>query len=100
VAACDVCIVPHLRDDLTGTMDPLKLYEYLAAGRPVVSSPMEETRTIPGVWTAATRIEWRQALSEALAASKDEGFRARIRGFARENDWSARARQALAHLVY
>jgi GT2 family glycosyltransferase/glycosyltransferase involved in cell wall biosynthesis len=100
LAAADVGLIPFRVTPETNCVSPIKLYEYLAAGRPVVSSPMEETRTIPGVWTAATRIEWRQALSEALAASKDEGFRARIRGFARENDWSARARQALAHLVY
>ncbi len=38
IAACDVCIVPHLRDELTASMDPLKLYEYAAAGKPVVST--------------------------------------------------------------
>ena len=37
VAAADVCLVPHVRTPLTEAMSPLKLYEYLAAGRPVAA---------------------------------------------------------------
>lgn len=34
----DICVIPHRVDDLTNSMDPLKLYEYLAAGKPVVTT--------------------------------------------------------------
>src|SRR6185312_5329106 len=37
VQACDVGVIPHRDHDLTRAMSPLKLYEYLAAGLPVVS---------------------------------------------------------------
>ena len=33
----DVCIVPHRRTAFTRAMSPLKVYEYLAAGRPVAA---------------------------------------------------------------
>jgi teichuronic acid biosynthesis glycosyltransferase TuaH len=33
-----VLIVPHLVDAFTDSLDPIKLYEYLAVGRPIVSS--------------------------------------------------------------
>lgn len=36
----DVLLVPHLVNDFTESLDPLKLYEYRAAGRPVVSTPV------------------------------------------------------------
>lgn len=36
----DVLLVPHLVDDFTDSLDPIKLYEYLAAGRPIVSTPV------------------------------------------------------------
>ncbi len=36
----DVLIVPHVVDEFTESLDPLKLYEYLAVGRPVVSTPV------------------------------------------------------------
>ncbi len=100
LSGADVGLIPFCVSPVTNGVSPIKLYEYLAAGKPVVSTPMAETREIPGVWTAATPEEWSRALSQALAASKDERFREKIRAFARENDWSERARQALAHLVY
>ncbi|MFI2753348.1 glycosyltransferase [Cellulomonas sp. P22] len=43
----DVLVVPHVVDDFTGSLDPLKLYEYLAAGRPVVSTPVAGFRDQP-----------------------------------------------------
>lgn len=36
----DVLTVPHLVDPFTAGLDPLKRYEYAAAGRPVVSTPV------------------------------------------------------------
>jgi glycosyltransferase involved in cell wall biosynthesis len=33
-------IVPHVVDAFTDSLDPIKLYEYLAAGRPVISTPV------------------------------------------------------------
>ncbi len=34
----DVCIIPHLVNDFINSMDPKKLYEYLASGKPVVTT--------------------------------------------------------------
>lgn len=42
--AADVCIVPHRRTALTEAMSPLKVYEYLAAGRPVVATDLPGIR--------------------------------------------------------
>jgi len=36
----DLLVVPHRVDPFTDSLDPIKLYEYLAAGRPVVSTPV------------------------------------------------------------
>jgi glycosyltransferase involved in cell wall biosynthesis len=38
----DVCIIPFLIFDLTIHTNPVKLYEYLAAGKPVVGTAMPE----------------------------------------------------------
>jgi teichuronic acid biosynthesis glycosyltransferase TuaH len=34
----DVCIVPHVETKFTNSLNPLKLWEYLASGKPVVST--------------------------------------------------------------
>lgn len=36
----DVLIVPHVVDEFTDSLDPIKLYEYQAVGRPVVATPV------------------------------------------------------------
>lgn len=36
----DVLVVPHLVNAFTDSLDPIKVYEYRAAGRPVVSTPV------------------------------------------------------------
>lgn len=38
----DVCIIPYLINKLTLNINPLKLKEYLATGKPVVSTPLPE----------------------------------------------------------
>jgi glycosyltransferase involved in cell wall biosynthesis len=40
----DVCVNPYKPDDVAKHASPLKLYEYLAAGKPVVSTDMPEAR--------------------------------------------------------
>ncbi len=44
VQAFDVGIIPYVENDWTRGVDPLKLLEYLAAGIPVVASPLPEVR--------------------------------------------------------
>lgn len=40
-------VVPHVVDDFTDSLDPIKLYEYLAVGRPVVATPVAGFRDQP-----------------------------------------------------
>jgi len=41
VQSFDVCISPFKHDEVSRHVSPLKVYEYLACGKPVVSTPME-----------------------------------------------------------
>jgi glycosyltransferase involved in cell wall biosynthesis len=41
VGAFDVCLNPFRRGQLADSVNPLKVYEYLAMGRPVISTPMQ-----------------------------------------------------------
>jgi teichuronic acid biosynthesis glycosyltransferase TuaH len=43
----DVCIVPHRVTPFTESLNPIKLWEYLAAGKPIVSTPVAGFRDYP-----------------------------------------------------
>nr|WP_243847434.1 glycosyltransferase [Microbacterium ulmi] len=53
----DVLIVPHVVDGFTESLDPIKLYEYLAVGRPIASTPVAGFRERDGRGVAVARAE-------------------------------------------
>src|SRR5258705_10707499 len=72
----DAGIVPFVSDGMTPAIHPLKVYEYCAAGLPVVATPMEETAAMGApLRLAATAREFARALEEALLESRGGGAR-------------------------
>jgi teichuronic acid biosynthesis glycosyltransferase TuaH len=45
--AFDVCMVPHVVTPFTESLNPIKLWEYLAAGKPIVSTNVAGFRDFP-----------------------------------------------------
>jgi len=41
IAQFDVCLIPHLYNEMTRNMNPLKLYCYAAVGRPIVATKLD-----------------------------------------------------------
>lgn len=94
VRAADVCLIAHRRTPLTEAMSPLKLYEYLAGGRPVLSIDLAPVRGISDrVLLADGVADFADLLDEALAlgpAAEDERH-----AFVVDNSWRARHEQIL-----
>ncbi|WP_022882149.1 glycosyltransferase [Gryllotalpicola ginsengisoli] len=85
-------IVPHVLDDFTDSLDPLKLYEYLAVRRPIVSTSVagfRELRGQPGVAIADGA-----AFADAVAAAVGQ-WHAPLPPTALP-EWSDRAREMRA----
>lgn len=86
----DVCLLCYRLNDYTKFIFPLKLHEYLAAGRPVVGSPIRTLQDFAQVISLATTPdEWSSAIeanlgSGALWAEKV----AERRRIAQRHDWS------------
>jgi len=99
LACFDVATIPFLINDITLATSPLKLYEYFAGGRPVVTSAMPECMAYEPVLVADGVEEWSAALDRARALSRDEAFVASLRRLGRENSWMSRARAVDAALA-
>ena len=88
----DVATIPFLINDITQATSPLKLYEYWAAGKPVVSTPLTECRAFAEVGLAADAAEFVAALDEARRLAADPSHGERLRRLAFEHSWTARVR--------
>jgi GT2 family glycosyltransferase len=90
VGKFDVVIIPFKRTPLTESTNPVKAYEILAAGKPIVSVPIPEMRALSRfVRLASDAKEFEQEISAALAENEPKLVEAR-RAFAKENTWKKR----------
>jgi glycosyltransferase involved in cell wall biosynthesis len=85
-----VCTVPFLVNEHTRTMNPLKVLEYLAAGKPVVATPLPALRAYgPHVALASGPEEFAAAVKQALAEDCEARRRSRAE-FAGGHSWESR----------
>ncbi len=90
VSTFDVGIVPFVVDELTRAVSPLKMYEYLAAGVPVVATPLPVCVAHPMVRTAASVDGFVSEIEAAAAERGTEEFEVRARAAADEASWDSR----------
>jgi glycosyltransferase involved in cell wall biosynthesis len=95
LAGSDVGIIPFKDTPLTRAIHPVKLYEYLAAGLPVVATDLEEIRRIgsPAI-LVRSESDWVDAVRGALPLGKLPEHVA----FAARHDWSRRFADLLSFL--
>ena len=86
-------MIPFVRNEVTLATSPIKLFEYMALGKPVVSTDLPECRKEPLALIARDGAEFVRALDTALARSRDPSFVKKLREAAAENSWGAKARQ-------
>lgn len=94
LGAIDVGLVPYDgRNAFNIGSFPLKTLEYLAAGRPVVSTDLPATRWLDTdlISVASAPEAFADAVEACLGRPRGEGERQRRRGFAERHDWSVRA---------
>jgi glycosyltransferase involved in cell wall biosynthesis len=95
VAGWDVCLMPFALNESTEFISPTKTLEYMAAGKPVVSTPIHDVRAMFGDLVAIAAepsgfiAACRRALAESSAdrAARESRMLARVR----EHSWDAAA---------
>lgn len=101
LAKIDVGIIPFKINDLIRATNPIKLYEYLAAGKPVVATPMLEVMRYEAKGIVATAEDpeaFSRSLREMAALSEDPPSRQERLMIARDNSWDARFQKILEHI--
>jgi glycosyltransferase involved in cell wall biosynthesis len=85
----DVGVIPYAINDLTASVFPMKVYEYLAAGVPVVSTPLPALLGEEGIEFAADAPAFAAALERAAGRDTAPRRAARSHAAARHS-WDAR----------
>jgi glycosyltransferase involved in cell wall biosynthesis len=93
----DVALVPYAINELTRSVFPMKVYEYLAAGLPVVTTPLPALADSPHVAVAASAPETVAAVERALDTDGRVGRRARSDAV-RNHSWEARLAEIDSYL--
>ena len=89
----DACIIPY-RPEIT-EVEPTKIYDYLASGKPTVSTPLVEIlRFRDYIRIAATKEEFARHIKEGVNERDPKLFELRTK-FAKENSWAVRAEQII-----
>ena len=92
IAAFDVCLLPYVTGEVSSYYSaPLKFFEYLAAGKPVVSTvgPYQYDRGV--VLNCSSQQEMLLSIEEALKSSSP-ALEARRKAIAAGNSWEERVR--------
>jgi glycosyltransferase involved in cell wall biosynthesis len=87
----DVCTIPYADDDSAANASPLKLYEYAAVGKPIVTTDFAAAREFPGhLQRATTSKKFVKACEKALKMSPGDPKLVENQQFAAKNTWEDR----------
>lgn len=98
LTAFDVAIIPFLINEITISTSPVKLFEYMAGGKPVLASGMPECMKYESVHTYGDVDEFCRVVEEYLAMKPDDPYWKILKREAMENTWDARTDEILAAL--
>ena len=86
----DTCIIPFKKNQLTEATNPVKLFEYLSAGKSIVATDLDELHYYREYVRLASSVsEWLEAIELALDDYHPVEIRKRMR-FAHQNTWDER----------
>lgn len=98
VAAFDIQLIPFCLSRLTRAVSPVKLFEYMANGKPILTSAMPECMDYGCVAVYADAEDFVAQVNRLLTLSGDSGYLSLIDEEGRKNTWDIRVKEILARL--
>ncbi|MEM7281583.1 MAG: glycosyltransferase [Pseudomonadota bacterium] len=94
----DVCLVPYRDTKETDNLSPLKLYDYMALGKPIVTTRFPAAMPFTDhVYLAKSRGEFASLITDALAECATDRVQAR-KNIAKANSWDERVAKLMTFL--
>ncbi len=95
----DVLTIPFVINDITKATSPLKLFEYMALEKPIITTAMNECMKYKTPMIAHSHDEFLALLDEAIAKKTDAEYISALDKEAYENSWDAKTDEILGMLT-
>ncbi len=99
-AKADILMIPFRINDITRSTSPVKIFEYMALHKPIVTTDMNECWKYKSVLIGHDHEEFLSLLEKAMSLRDDEKYTALLDKEARENDWRMKAKAIVDILSY
>lgn len=96
--AFDVASIPFVINEITLSTSPVKLFEYMAGGKPIIASKMPECLKYESVRTYASAEEFCSIIETYQAMGKDDPYWDLLKKDALDNTWDARSEEIIQAL--
>jgi glycosyltransferase involved in cell wall biosynthesis len=83
----DVCIIPFKKSRLNASINPIKVYEYLAGLKPVVATNLSEIKDYPYTYVSKSNSEFIKNVKIAAKAKVDSN---KVDSFLAKRTWDSR----------
>ena len=93
-----VATIPFLINQTTVSTNPIKLFEYMAGKKPIVTTALPECQAYKAVLWSQDQNAYLENLGKALKLSQDKAYLSLLKAEARENSWDKRIRQIVNEL--
>jgi len=93
----DVCTVPFVINDITKATSPLKIFEYMALGKPIVTTAMDECKKYKSIFIANNKEEFIELIDKAIEIRKEnnEEYFKTLKKEALENTWRSKTEEII-----
>ena len=95
VASFDIQIIPFVINEITRATSPVKLFEYMASGKPILTSAMPECLQYRSVAVYKTTEEFIETANHLRQIRHDPDYIIQMDKEAKNNTWESRVNEIL-----
>jgi len=94
----DIAILPFKRYELTDSVSPVKLFEYMAAHKPIVTTDLHECNKYSSCLVSKSTNEFMRNLEVATELIDDDQYKQQLSRDAKANSWEVKTRNVLSEV--
>lgn len=96
----DIAILPFVLNNITLSVSPVKIFEYMALGKPVVTSALPECKKYSSCLIAGSSEEYTKKLSLAAELTDTDEYKQTLDAEARANTWAEITRRTVELVLH